>query len=58
MRGTQDFDIICVGHSLGARTATILAIMLKQDVLLTRSIPPIDVDVFMLAGTDILFRYC
>lgn len=30
-RGTQDFDIVCVGHSLGAGTATILAIMLKQE---------------------------
>ena len=30
-RNTQDFDIVCVGHSLGAGTATILAIMLKQE---------------------------
>ena len=30
-RGTQDFEIVCVGHSLGAGTATILAIMLKQE---------------------------
>ena len=30
-RGTADFDIVCVGHSLGAGTATILAIMLKQE---------------------------
>ena len=30
-RHTQDFEIVCVGHSLGAGTATILAIMLKQE---------------------------
>ena len=30
-RGTQDFNIVCVGHSLGTGTATILAIMLKQE---------------------------
>ena len=30
-RNTHDFDIVCVGHSLGAGTATILAIMLKQE---------------------------
>ena len=30
-RNTHDFDIVCVGHSLGAGTATILAIMLKRE---------------------------
>ena len=30
-RNTEDFDIVCVGHSLGAGTAAILAIMLKQE---------------------------
>ena len=28
---TDTFDIVCVGHSLGAGTATILDIMLKQE---------------------------
>lgn len=30
-RGTHKFGIVCVGHSLGAGTATILAIILKQE---------------------------
>lgn len=30
-RGTQNFGLILVGHSLGAGTAAILAILLKQD---------------------------
>lgn len=29
-RGTQNYDLVLVGHSLGAGTATILAILLKQ----------------------------
>ena len=35
-RGTQSFDLICVGHSLGAGTASILAIMLRQEYPRTR----------------------
>ena len=27
---TRDFDVVCVGHSLGAGAAAILAIMLRQ----------------------------
>lgn len=30
-RGTQDFELVLVGHSLGAGTASILAILLRQD---------------------------
>ena len=30
-KGTQDFNVVCVGHSLGAGTASILAIMLRQE---------------------------
>ena len=30
-KGTQDFGLILVGHSLGAGTAAILAILLKQE---------------------------
>jgi sn1-specific diacylglycerol lipase len=30
-RGTQNFQLVCVGHSLGGGTAAILAIMLKQE---------------------------
>ncbi|KAK3855217.1 hypothetical protein Pcinc_038364, partial [Petrolisthes cinctipes] len=30
VRGTQTYDLVLVGHSLGAGTATILAILLKQ----------------------------
>ena len=29
--GTDKFDLVCVGHSLGAGTATILALMLRQE---------------------------
>lgn len=29
-RGTQEFGLVLVGHSLGAGTAAILAIMMKQ----------------------------
>ena len=35
-RGTPNFDIVCVGHSLGAGTASILAIMLRQEFPRTR----------------------
>ena len=35
-RGTQNFDLVCVGHSLGAGTATILSIMLRQELPRTR----------------------
>merc|ERR1719328_193626 len=35
-QGTQSFDLVCVGHSLGAGTATILAIMLRQEFPNTR----------------------
>ena len=35
-RGTDDFDRVCVGHSLGAGAAAILAIMLKQEFPRTR----------------------
>ncbi len=35
-RETHKFGIVCVGHSLGAGTATILAIMLKQEFPNTR----------------------
>ncbi|XP_059079091.1 diacylglycerol lipase-alpha-like isoform X2 [Tigriopus californicus] len=34
--GTQDFGIVCVGHSLGAGAAAILAIMLRQEFPNTR----------------------
>ncbi|KAJ9591943.1 hypothetical protein L9F63_001545, partial [Diploptera punctata] len=30
-RGTQEFELVLVGHSLGAGTASILAILLRQD---------------------------
>ncbi|XP_021926065.1 sn1-specific diacylglycerol lipase alpha isoform X2 [Zootermopsis nevadensis] len=30
-RGTRDFELVLVGHSLGAGTASILAILLRQD---------------------------
>jgi len=30
-RGTQDFELVLVGHSLGAGTASILAILLRQN---------------------------
>ena len=30
-RGTENYDIVLVGHSLGAGTASILAILLKQE---------------------------
>lgn len=30
-RGTHTYDIVLVGHSLGAGTAAILAILLKQE---------------------------
>ena len=30
-RGTRDYDVVVVGHSLGAGTAAILAILLRQD---------------------------
>ena len=35
-RGTADFDLVCVGHSLGAGAAAILAIMLRQEFPRTR----------------------
>ena len=35
-RDTHNFDIVCVGHSLGAGAAAILAIMLKQEYPSTR----------------------
>lgn len=35
-RGTDTFNIVCVGHSLGAGTAAILAIMLKQEYPATK----------------------
>ena len=35
-RETHNFDLVCVGHSLGAGTATILAIMLRQEFPRTR----------------------
>ena len=34
--GSHEFGLVCVGHSLGAGTASILAIMLKQDHPSTR----------------------
>lgn len=30
-RGTRDFGLVLVGHSLGAGTASILAILMKQE---------------------------
>jgi len=30
-RGTRDYDVVVVGHSLGAGTAAILAILLRQE---------------------------
>ena len=30
-RGTQEFELVLVGHSLGAGTASILAILLRQE---------------------------
>lgn len=30
-RGTRDFQLVTVGHSLGAGTASILGILLRQD---------------------------
>ena len=30
-RGTHDFDLVLVGHSLGAGAAAILAILLRQE---------------------------
>lgn len=30
-RGTNDFGLVLVGHSLGAGTASILAILMKQE---------------------------
>ncbi len=30
-RGTHQYDLVCVGHSLGAGTAAILAILLRQE---------------------------
>jgi sn1-specific diacylglycerol lipase len=35
-RETKNFDLVCVGHSLGAGAAAILAIMLKQEYPTTR----------------------
>ena len=35
-QGTDDFDLVVVGHSLGAGTAAILAIMLRQEFSRTR----------------------
>ena len=35
-KGSQEFGLVCVGHSLGAGTASILAIMLKQNYPATR----------------------
>ena len=35
-RGTQNFQLVCVGHSLGGGTAAILAIMLKQEYPTTK----------------------
>ena len=35
-RGTHEFGITCVGHSLGAGTASILAIILRQEFPHTR----------------------
>ena len=35
-RDTHNFDIVCVGHSLGAGAAAILAIMLRQEFANTR----------------------
>ena len=32
----EDFDIVCVGHSLGAGAAAILAIMLRQEYTTTK----------------------
>ena len=34
--GSHEFSIVCVGHSLGAGTASILAIMLRQNYPATR----------------------
>lgn len=30
-KGTEEYEIVLVGHSLGAGTASILAILLKQE---------------------------
>ena len=66
-RGTQDFDIVCVGHSLGAGTATILAIMLKQEFPSTKCFaysPPggllrlVDLDIYGLLPTRPLYTLC
>ncbi len=35
-KGPHTFDLICVGHSLGAGTASILAFMLRQEYPRTR----------------------
>ena len=35
-KDTHNFDIVCVGHSLGAGAAAILAIMLRQEYPSTR----------------------